>query len=129
MIGIALPIGTALVLEQLPKSGVARVPFAFQVQGETLPAGTYAVKQADRGRAVCLENEKLADSARNCVAAKSKFGTAQGARLVFSNYEGHYVLSEIWFEADGKGLILQNRPVPSEASLRAATEIRNVHFE
>jgi hypothetical protein len=129
MIGIALPIAAAVVLEQLPKTGVARVPFAFQVQGETLPAGTYSVKQTVRGRAVCLENQKLADSARNCVAAKSKFGKAEGSRLVFSNYEGHYVLSEIWFEADGAGLILQNRAVPSDASLRDAPEIRNVHFE
>ena len=50
MIGMGVPIASALVMEQLPKTGVAEVPFAFQVEQQTLPPGTYSVKQADLGR-------------------------------------------------------------------------------
>ena len=43
LVGMGGPIASAVVLEQLPKTGVAEVPFAFQVQEQTLPRGTYAV--------------------------------------------------------------------------------------
>jgi hypothetical protein len=107
LIGMGGPIASAVVLEQLPKTGVAEVPFAFQVEKQTLPRGTYAVTQADHGLGVRISNEKVADTGTNCAAVKRKFGKAGEARLVFENHGGRYFLSEIWFEADGRGLVLQ----------------------
>jgi hypothetical protein len=106
LIGMGGPIASAVVLEQLPKTGVAEVPFAFQVEEQTLPRGTYAVKQADHGRGVRIWNENVAGTGLNCAAVKRRFGKAEGARLVFENRGGRYFLSEIWFDADGRGLIL-----------------------
>lgn len=107
MIGVGLPIASALVIEQLPKTGVAEVPFAFQVMNHTFPPGTYSVKQADMGRTIRIQNKKIAGVGMECVAAKSQFGRAQDARLVFKEDGGVYLLSEIWFDEEGRGLILQ----------------------
>jgi hypothetical protein len=126
IIAMGVPLGSALVLEQLPKTGVAEVPFAFQVEEQTLPAGTYSVKQADLGRGVRIQNENVAAAGTKCMAAEHRFGKAQGARLVFDNYEGHYLLSEIWFDADGRGVILQQKHFPAKSGSRG--ENRDVQF-
>lgn len=122
IIGLGVPLASAVVMEQLPKTRIAQVPFAFQVEEQTLPPGTYWVKQAEHGLAVRIQNEKVADAAFECVAARRKFGRPEGARLVFENQGGRYVLSEIWFEADGRGLILQDTRANRE-------KIRSVTFE
>ncbi len=114
-IGMGVPIACALIMEQLPKTGVAEVPFAFQVEEQTLPPGTYSVKQADLGRAVSIRNEKVGEPGMLCQALKHRFGTAQEARLVFHSHEGHYFLSEIWFDGDGRGLILPEHDAQRDA--------------
>lgn len=123
-IGMGVPIACALIMEQLPKTGVAEVPFAFQVEQQILPPGTYSVKQADLGRAVSIQNEKVGQPGMLCQALKRRFGTAQEARLVFHSHAGRYFLSEIWFDADGRGLILPEdreaqRDAPSSPDARA----------
>jgi hypothetical protein len=129
MIGVGVPIATALVMEQLPKNGVAEVPFAFQVEQQSLPPGTYSVKQSDGGRGVRIQNEKVAGAGTRCVAAKREFGKAQGARLVFDSREGRYFLSEIWFDADGRGLILPEDPSKKTSGSNTDNrEIRYVRF-
>jgi len=127
MIGVAVPIASALVMEQLPKTGIAEVPFAFQVEDRTLPPGTYSVKQANLGRDVRIQNQKVAALGTKCVAAKHTFGRAQEARLVFERYDGRYVLSEIWFDAEGQGLILRGRR--RETGPRADRDARYVLFQ
>jgi hypothetical protein len=129
MVATVVPIASAVVIEQLPKTGVAEVPFAFQVEGKTLPAGTYSVKQADLGRTVRIQNDKTGGEGMECIAAKRKFGRAKGARLVFDGYGGRYYLSEIWFDADGRGLVLrENRPL-NAGSEPGVQEVRYVHFQ
>ena len=130
MLGMGLPIASALIMEQLPKSGVAEVPFAFQVEQQTLPPGSYSVKQADLGRSVRIQSEKSAGQGLKCLAVKRKFGKAQGARLVFENYQGPYFLSEIWFDADGRGMILQGGPAKENVqSTQDDREVRSVRFQ
>ena len=138
MIAVGVPIACALVVEQLPKTGVAEVPFAFQVDGQELPAGTYSVKQAERGHSIRIQNDKLAGVGMECLAAKRKFGRANGARLVFDSDGGRYYLSEIWFAADGTGVVLQegraNQPAGTPAVSRAGApaanrEVRYVRFQ
>jgi hypothetical protein len=126
IIAMGVPLGSALVLEQLPKTGVAEVPFAFQVEEKTLPPGTYSIRQSDVCRGIRIQNEKVAAAGTKCVAAEHRFGKAQGARLVFDNYEGHYLLSEIWFDADGRGLILQQKHLSAKAG--SDGENRDVQF-
>jgi hypothetical protein len=129
MISIGVPIASALVLEQLPKTGVADVPFAFQVEERMLPAGTYSVSQANMGRGVKIQNQNVASEGLKCVAARHKFGKAQAARLVFDRCDGRYLLSEIWFDAEGRGLVLQQKPLGENAGSKAEQrDIRYVTF-
>jgi len=114
MIGLVVPLATALVVEQLPKSGIAEVPFAFQVKDRVFPAGTYAVKQADLGLGVKIENEKVPGTGMKLTAIKRKFGPAQEPRLVFAQDGGHRSLSEIWLDAEGRGLVLEECPPEQE---------------
>ena len=127
MIGMGVPLASALVLEQLPKTGVAEVPFAFQVEEQTLPPGTYSVKQADHGRGVRIQNAKVASARMECIAAKHTFGTTQDATLVFDRYKGQYFLSQIWFEADGRGLVLPENHIGKTAP--GLRDVRYVHFQ
>jgi hypothetical protein len=120
-IGVAVPIATALLMEQLPKAGVAEVPFTFQVKDQTLPPGIYSVKQADLGRGIRIQNQSVATASLKCVAAKLRFGRVEEPRLVFEKSAGSYSLLEIWFDAEGRGLILQDgRPEDRE--------VRSVNF-
>lgn len=107
VLSVGVPIASALVIEQLPQTRVAQVPFAFQVEDQTLPPGTYAVKAGGLGRNIRIQNQKLPAAHMNCGKTKPKFGRAEPARLVFDNYDGQYRLAEIWFDADGHGVILR----------------------
>lgn len=106
VLSVGVPIASALVVEQLPQTRVAQVPFAFLVEDQTLPPGTYAVKAGGLGRNIRIQNQKLPAVRMNCGKTESKFGRAEPARLVFENYDGRYRLAEIWFDADGRGVIL-----------------------
>jgi hypothetical protein len=128
IIAMGVPLASAVVMDQLPKTGVAEVPFAFQVDEQTLPAGSYSVKQADGDRSVQIQSQKMTGASVKCVAVKREFGKAQEPRLVFESYEGRYFLSEIWFETDGRGLILRNASVVDDGASNAAGGIRYVRF-
>jgi hypothetical protein len=130
LVGVAVPIASAILIEQLPKTGVAEIPFPFQMEEQTLPAGTYLVKQADHERAVCIQNQQVSRVGMKCVEVKGRFGRAQGARLVLKEHEGRYFLSEIWFEADGRGLILPKGGLQESPSSNATGgDVRYVRFE
>jgi hypothetical protein len=73
--------------------GNATIPFAFELHGQTIPAGTYAVEQ----------NIKSVTTLRNQATSRAVFiqttGTDEGkgaARLVFHRYGERYFLAEIW---------------------------------
>jgi hypothetical protein len=129
MIAMGVPLASAVVMDQMPKTGVAEVPFAFQVDAQALPPGSYMVKQADGGRSVQIQSQLMAGASVKCVAVRRKFGNAQEPRLVFENYEGRYFLSEIWFETDGRGLILRNTSLEHKDAPNAAGAIRYVRFQ
>jgi hypothetical protein len=106
IVAVAVPLATALLVEQLPKPRVAEVPFSFQVADQTLPAGNYSVEQLGLGRGIRLQNNKLG-AGTQCTAARRKFGRTEAARLVFDRSDAGYQLAEVWFETDGRGLILR----------------------
>jgi hypothetical protein len=122
-IGMGLPIASALVVEQLPKSGVAEIPFSFEVEGRMLAAGTYAVKEADFGRSIRIQNDTPGGEVA-VARAKWRFGTSNRSTLIFVEQSGRYSLAEIWFESDGPGLVLQGLSL--QAGKSADGEIRYV---
>ena len=50
MIAVTVPIASALVVEQFPKTAVADVPFAFQVADRALPPGKATIGSDDEER-------------------------------------------------------------------------------
>jgi hypothetical protein len=128
MIGMGLPIASAVLVEQFPKAGVAEIPFAFQVEGRTLPPGSYSVKNA--GRTIHIQSENIAGAGLNCIAAEWEFGASREAGLVFGEYGGRYFLTQIWLDSDGRGLILQPvRLKPDAASNPDGRTVRYVRFQ
>jgi hypothetical protein len=125
---VGLPIAAALLLEQMPKTGVAEVPFAFQVEDQVLPAGTYSIRETDFGRSLRIRNERLPDLGAECVVVRHRFGKSRGSRVVFQSQGRRYYLSEVWFDADGAGLVLnqrsQERKVASTPPTRPARFVR-----
>jgi hypothetical protein len=107
MIGILVPISSALIVEQLPKTRVAKVPFAFQVGDQAFPPGTYSIHETGLGRGIRIQNKTIATAGILCAEARHQFGKLQPARLVFADDEGQYRLSEIWLDADGRGVVLR----------------------
>lgn len=122
VMSVAIPLASAAVIELLPKTRVAQVPFQFQVADRILPAGTYAVRAGGLGRGIRIQNQKSAGDFLDCATAKSKFGRSDRARLVFADQDGQYRLSEIWFEADGRGVILRNATVSGGGEQKAGEE-------
>jgi hypothetical protein len=69
------------------------IPFSFQVQNETLPAGVYQVQQADGSNIAILINKTTGERVDFLrPAATHKEGKTQ---LVFRNEEGRRLLKQI----------------------------------
>jgi hypothetical protein len=69
------------------------IPFAFQVQKETLPPGVYQVQQADGSNIATLVNKRTGERVEFIRPASTR---QEGkARLVFENGEGRRLLKQI----------------------------------
>lgn len=95
----------------------ANVPFKFQVNNTTLPAGEYALSTIGVGDQVMLiqgrEKTILAANANRVQAGKPSDRT----KLVFRCYGDRYFLSEIWVEGHESGRQLPKSRVESEVAL------------
>ena len=130
IIGLGLPLAAALLIEQMPKKGIVKVPFAFQVDDRTLPPGPYSVKRLASQDAIWIENQKIPAAAMQLEASGRKWGQADGAKLVFRCYGGRYFLSEIWFSADRVGLVVNPGRLEAQlASAQPERAVASVRFE
>ena len=81
------------------------IPFAFLVNGEELPAGTYSVRQDDmEGSSIVLIEGKRA-SAYVLTAPVERAAQPQDTSLVFTKDAGRYRLAEIWDEGEGLSIV------------------------
>jgi hypothetical protein len=130
IIGLSLPVAATFLIEQLPKKGIVKVPFAFQVQDQTLPPGRYSVQRLASRGGIWIQNQTAPAAAMQLVASGRKWGKADGAKLVFRCYGGRYFLSEIWFSADSAGLVVTPSRLETElASTQPEREVASIHFE
>jgi len=80
----------------------AKVPFAFVVNGQSFPAGTYAVQRDDTSSSVLLIRGEHGTHASAFVTTSPDGGhDPAGARpiLTFTRHENQYRLSSIWQSA------------------------------
>jgi len=79
-----------------------KVPFAFTINGQQMPAGTYSVRQDDAQPSALLIQG--AHSAAYVLTAPVENGSAQqDTSLVFEKDGNTYRLSEVW-DNDGDGV-------------------------
>jgi hypothetical protein len=83
----------------------ANIPFAFQVAGKTLPAGTYEIQIDRQELSVSVRSDPKGPSAMENIItsiADPGPGLAAEARVVFDLVGDNHILSEVWCPgADG----------------------------
>ena len=90
---------------------VANVPFDFQVNQATMPAGAYTLYAHLNGSTLQLRNE---DTGKSILILPPGRDTGKSeAQLVFHRYGNHYFLAEIWSPA-GEGYSLKKTSLERE---------------
>lgn len=94
-------LGSAPARAQDNETAIAKVPFAFVVDGQTIPAGSYEVRALDQ---FTLQMFSLTSPKVNFVvpvlARLAEQSNDESARFVFAKNETSLVLSEIWLGGD-----------------------------
>jgi hypothetical protein len=93
----------------------ANVPFAFNIGDKQLPAGTYVVREMDRGTLIQSKDGENSVLGIYSYAGPSK---ADETKLVFHHVGDHYFLAQIWTSARGEGLAVPESK--REKELRAS---------
>jgi hypothetical protein len=90
----------------------ATVPFAFSVNGNSLPAGDYEVAQVG-DRATLIETR---DGQNKVLGLYAYAGPSNGdqTKLVFDKIGDHYFLREIWTSARGQGMAVPKSKLENE---------------
>jgi hypothetical protein len=85
-----------------------KVPFAFTVNGEEMPAGTYSVRQDDSDNAVLLI-EGATTSTWVLTSPVERTSAPKDTSLVFTKIGGRYRLAEVWDGGDGAAIVGENK--------------------
>ena len=82
-----------------------KVPFAFTVNGEEMPAGTYSISHDDeQGSALLIQGQH--ESVYVLTTPASSASAPQDTSLVFTKDGDHYRLAEVWDdEGDGVAVV------------------------
>jgi hypothetical protein len=101
----ALVLGAASAQAGPVTRSEANVPFAFVVNGQEMPAGTYTVQQdSENSSALLIRGEKA--SAFIVTAPVNSNAARPDAALVFSKDGDRYRLIEVWDgNADGHAVL------------------------
>ena len=91
------------------------VPFAFNIGDKQLPAGTYVVREMDRGTLIQSTDGENSVLGIYNYAGPSK---ADQNKLVFDKVGDHYFLAQIWASARDEGLLVPESK--QEKELRAS---------
>lgn len=85
-----------------------KVPFAFSVNGEELPAGTYSISHDDeRGSALLIQGQH--ESVYVLTTPTSSTSAPQDASLVFTKDGNRYRLAEVWDDAGDGVAVVESR--------------------
>ena len=106
----------------------ANVPFAFNVGGAQLPAGTYEIKVLSQSPyEIMIENSETRAAAMSIARREGPRNTE--SKLVFNRIDNRYFLSEVWKGSAAAGMIVptskQEEELKKELSL--AKSLSNGH--
>lgn len=116
MIALIVMVGSLAVAAQAQGGSgsrlVASIPFDFSVDGKTLPAGEYTVRQINPSSDRVILQLRSKDGHGAMIQMNNVIGRANdGARLVFNRYGNQYYFSQAWMAAEATGL----RATPNRA--------------
>jgi hypothetical protein len=116
-------LAVSSVQAQQGRELTARIPFSFVVGNERFPAGDYSLTrlnpQSDRAAVAIKSMDGRRSKVVLLIPVRAVGKTQEGARLVFTQYDEHYFLSQVWTPADRTGLELPKSR--SERTLLART--------
>jgi hypothetical protein len=99
VVALGLFAGSAQAQEEM----IVKVPFAFVVQGQTLPAGKYVVSRGSEDRSAMVLRGEDANSKSIAIVmtmpADGHDPAGDKPALTFSRFENQYRLSTIWESA------------------------------
>jgi len=105
MIAVSLLFAaTTTVFAQMENRTLMRVsiPFTFNVEDHTLPAGQYYVRSINPDHSIALVNANSGESLVITYTPESEGSASQNSRLVFSKYGNQYFLTQIWTKGEAK---------------------------
>ncbi len=99
--GAATLVGVLAVLCVTAEAAQIRatVPFSFEVNGKTLPTGTYVIDSGTGGTLVVSGAHSGA-----IVLGTNTYAKDATPKLVFHRYGDDYVLREVWMGSNGRKL-------------------------
>src|SRR5437867_6127349 len=111
MIAMIVLVGSMAFAAKAQTSGrvqlIANIPFEFNINDKTLPAGEYRVQPVDStSQVLMIQSNDRKESA--IVLMTSVTGKAQEqAKLIFHRYGNHYFLAQVWVDGETEGLQAQ----------------------
>jgi hypothetical protein len=78
------------------------VPFAFSVNNQVLPAGSYEIVQNDNTTMLTIRNQSDRKSTIFGVSTAEERRVPAEAKLVFKRYGDQYFLSQVWTRDSGR---------------------------
>jgi hypothetical protein len=88
-------MGLSVAARAQTEGVVAKIPFAFHIGNQTLPAGTYKVARSNNSSPSCLLISNTAAHDSVFVVEQSEESTIGSAKLVFDRYGESYFLREV----------------------------------
>lgn len=120
-LSLILLLSSVSVSAKTPRRGVYAIPFAFNVGGETLPAGKYRIRlqTTNSDRLWVIERT---DGGARAVAQTAPVTSREGSRrrLIFHSYGDQYFLAEFYTEAGDAGREVTSSRAERAVAARAA---------
>jgi len=100
----AMTLAAAVAQAEPTTRQEVKVPFAFTVNGQEMPAGNYTVRQdEDQPTALLIQGQDNKEAIYVLTAPLSNGTTPQDTSLVFSKDGNRYRLTQVW-DGDGEGV-------------------------
>jgi hypothetical protein len=109
MFSVLFILAAMSVHAQSGNQQTANIPFSFNVDGKTFPAGLYSVTRLNPQSDKAALAIKSADGSMSQVVLTMPVQAGkpqESAKLVFSRYGEQYFLSQVWTPANNTGLEL-----------------------
>ena len=99
-----------------------KVPFAFSVNGRTMPAGEYSITEQGAHHLLVVRNFAEKKAIGVLIQAVPGKQTNANTRLEFRRYGSQYFLASLWLAGQTEGMEMQR----TDAERRAAEALKNI---